>query len=179
MKKVLAIFLVIAMIASMSTIAFAADSGSANAESATVGGVSSVPVYGTYVIGDRTDMYRVKVIWGSMSFIYTEAAEVWNTETHKWETSDIGAWAPETVDANKVELANHSSKPVVIDLTFEDDVAGDGTLTGTWDVSTIELDACSEYGDAPSDIAALKLEGKFTNKVADHIKIGLVTATIN
>jgi hypothetical protein len=179
MKKVLAILMAIVMIASMSTVTFAADSGSANAESASALGASSVPVYGTYQIGDRTDMYKVEVVWGSMNFIYTEAAEAWNPSTHMWETSEIGVWAPENVGDNRVDLYNHSSKPVVIDLTFEDDVVGDGDLTGTWSIDSIALDACSELGDAPSDFATLSLSGKYTNKGAERIKIGLVTATIN
>ena len=179
MKKVLAILLAIALIASMSTVAFAADSGSANAESASAAGSSSVPVYATYKVGDRTDMYKVEVVWGSMNFVYTEAAEVWNTQTHMWETSEIGVWTPETAEANDVYLANHSSQPVAIELSFQDDVAGDGDIQGTWDVETIELGACSEYGDAPSEIAELSLEGKYTNKGAEKVKLGLVTATIN
>jgi hypothetical protein len=180
MKKVLSIVLAIVMIASMATVAFAATGSMGDVASTTATGNSDHPVYGTYTIGDRTDMYRVTVAWGSMEFIYTEAAEVWNTEDYTWDTAEIGTWAPAATDANKVELTNHSSKDVTVALSFEDKADAD-TLTGNFDKATIVLDAVVGEGDdavVDSDSALLSLTGDFNDEAAQKAEIGTVKAVI-
>ncbi len=182
MKKVLSIVLAIAMIATMSVVAFAADTGSANAESATAAGSSTAEVKGTYATGTRTDMYKVDVAWGALTYTYTEAAEVWNVETHTWDlqTEDaVGVWAATVAGtSDKVTVTNHSSKDVTVSLAFADDVEDDGTISGTWSVSSIALDACAEQGTPDTDSATLTISGKYLDEDASAAKIGTVTATI-
>jgi hypothetical protein len=178
MKKVLSIVLAIVMIASMATVAFA---NSMVAENAAATGNSEAPVYGTYEIGDRTDMYKVDVAWGSMEFIYTEAAEKWNTTTHTWDTAEIGTWAPAATDANKVALTNHSSKDVTVALAFVDDADDEATIVGNFDKASIVLDAVAGEGASAvvdSDSALLSLEGDYNVEDAVKAEIGTVTATI-
>ncbi len=180
MKKVLSIVLAIAMIASMATVAFAA-TGSMAGETPTATGSSSTDVLGSYVVGTRTDMYKVDVTWGSMKFNYTEAAEVWNTTTHTWDLTDdeaVGVWTPAAAGANKVDVANHSSKPVSIALAFVDNGEDADVITGVWTEATIALAACEEGGEAVPGSATLALSGKLTDEAAADAVIGTVTATI-
>ncbi len=182
MKKVLSIVLAIAMIATMSAVAFAAnETGSFAGEEANATATSNHEVFGIYATGARTDMYKVDISWGSMIFTYTEAAEVWNTTDHTWDlTADdaVGVWTCEA-GANKVDLANHSSKPVSVVLDFEDDVDADGDITGTWTNATVDLAACEEGGEAVPGSATLALTGKYLNEAGiATTKIGTVTAEI-
>ena len=180
MKKVLSIVLAIAMIASMATVAFA---NSMVGENAAATGNSEAPVYGTYTINDenRTDMFKVEVLWGSMEFTYTEAAEQWNTTEHTWDTAEVGTWAPAATDANKVILKNHSSEGVTVGLAFTDDVDDEATIVGTFDKASIALDAVAGEGTAAvvdEDAALLSLVGDYNDEEAVKVEIGTVTATI-
>lgn len=160
------------------------DTGSANNDSNGAAGSSSVDVKGTYAIGERTDMYRVIVNWGSMVFTYTEADETWDPADHAWELDDetaVGTWTPaEDGVSNKVSFINHSSQPVTITLGFSDSLAED-TITGTWSAETVSLDAVSGLGNEAvmdEDAATLALSGKLTDETLNNTVIGTVTATI-
>lgn len=183
MKKVLSIVLAIAMIASMSAVAFAAnETGSFAGEAATATATSNHEVFGTYATGARTDMYKVDIVWGSMKFTYTESAETWNTTDHTWDLNDdaaVGVWTPAAEGANKVDLENHSSKPVSVALAFADNDEDADVITGTWTNATVALEAPAEGADeGVKGSATLALEGKFTDEDATDVVIGTVTATI-
>lgn len=157
-------------------------SGSANADSTTADGYSEMGAYATYAVGDRTDMYRVEVNWGDMTFVYTEADETWDPEAHMWQATEIGVWAPSATDTNKVELKNHSSLPVIVSLSFEDEAGDTDVITGTFDKESISLDAVVGEGTGAVvdvDVAYLSLEGKFTNESDQPVTLGSVTASIN
>lgn len=183
MKKVLSIVLAIAMIATMSAVAFAAnETGSMKEEATTATASSDHEVFGTYATGARTDMYKVDILWGSMKFTYTESAETWNTEDHTWDLNAqdaVGTWAPAAEGANKVDLENHSSQGVSVALAFVDNGEDADVITGTWTNATVTLAAPAEGADeGVKGSATLALEGKLTNEEAADTVIGTVTATI-
>jgi hypothetical protein len=159
-----------------------AGTGSANADSTTADGYSEMGAYATYTVGDRTDMYRVDVNWGEMTFTYTEAAEIWDPVAHEWKTSETGVWAPSAEGANKVELTNHSSEGVTVALAFTDKADDADVIVGEFDKPTITLDAVAGEGASAivdSDSALLTLTGKFTDELTQKAVLGNVTATIN
>ncbi len=160
------------------------NTGSMAGESTGAAGSSQIDVKGIYSIGERTQMYRVVIDWGSMTFTYTEADETWNPGTHAWELDDenaVGTWAPaEDGVTNKIGFENHSSQPVSVTFGFEDDLAED-TITPIWSAEQLNLDAVAGLGNeavVDEDAVTLNLSGKFTNETAESIVIGEATATI-
>lgn len=160
------------------------NTGSMAGESTGATGYSETVVMGTYAIGDRTNMYRVVVSWGSMEFTYTEADETWDPADHAWELDDetaVGIWTPaEDGVSNKISFVNHSSQPVTITFDFEDQLTED-TITATWSAEELTLDAVAGLGNAAvvdEDAVTMGLSGKFTNEAANSAVIGEATATI-
>ncbi len=120
MKKVLSIVLAIAMIASMSAVAFAADI------TALPDANTKIEVTGAYS-DEQTDVpnYKVVLTWDALAAItFTDANEnEWNVETHKWDVTEGGSWSAEEV-ALTVNIENHSCVDVKVSLGYEDAAGG-------------------------------------------------------
>ncbi|MBR2013679.1 MAG: hypothetical protein IJ995_05645 [Clostridia bacterium] len=182
MKKVLSIVLAIAMIATMSAVAFA--------ETVTFGGetgVAEIPeggfvkegivVAGTYNGTGLVDMYKVDVEWPAFTYTFS-SGKTWNPVDYTWDLTGNGTWVDKDV-AKEITITNHSSAAIKVaaeyeglegtDFTFEID--DEGVIAGA---SKGEY----EVGEAVEGvIAATFVPGEYT--IADDVdSIGTITVTI-
>lgn len=111
MKKMIAMLLAIVMVCALSVSVFAADITTAN-------GTDSATVYGTYVAGAQAPEYHVNVTWGTMKFVYTDNAETWDEENHKWVSSGDAAWTLAEGATNTIKITSNSSAEVTATLGF-------------------------------------------------------------
>ena len=115
MKRFVTILLVLAVLASMGSIAYAegSDSGS---KSLSVNSSSSenVGVTGKFEAAEAPDpKYCVNITWQSMMFKYNlEPHRIWNSETHKWEGGYMLVDSGEEASSRMVTVENRSNAVV-------------------------------------------------------------------
>lgn len=108
MKKLIAILLAVALMATLSVTAFAANEHKGVSE-----GSHSIGVNGKYNDGDEAaPTVSVDITWGAMEFTYSAGGKTWHPESHT-ETTDNGTW---TANGNNITVTNHSN--VGITATF-------------------------------------------------------------
>lgn len=182
MKKVLSIVLVIAMIATMSVVAFA--------EKVTFGGDNGVTaiddtfkkegivVSGTYNNTDLIDMYKVDVEWPAFAYTFN-TGKTWNPKTYTWDLSGAGTWVGADV-AKEIKITNHSSAAIKAAASYS---GAEGTDFDFVSSTTDGVIAGASKGDnktgAPVEgkIAATFVPGQY--KIADDVaSIGTITITI-
>ena len=91
MKKLFTILLAVAMLASMSVTAFAADD-----TVTTDGGSKDISVNAKYVDGVSTpDVISADIEWGAMEFTYSVGGvKVWDAQNHQYTVTDAtGGWS--------------------------------------------------------------------------------------
>lgn len=182
MKKVLSIVLAIAMIATMSAVAFA--------ESVTFGGetgVAEIPEggfvkEGIVVAGDYNgtglvDMYKVDVEWPAFTYVFS-SGKTWNPVDYTWDLTGNGTWVDANV-AKEIEITNHSSAAIKVaaeyagpegtDFNFE--IADEGVIAGA---------SKGEYETGAAVAGVIKATfapGAYT--IADDVaELGTITVTI-
>ena len=162
MKKVLSIVLAIAMIATMSAVAFAAEITAAD-------GSTTFDVNGKYVAVADTDNYKVDVTWSNPEFVYSDAGTHWDVENHVWVTDTAAKWDGE----GTITLLNHSSKGVTATATYaangnasDMDFSGAAVLTA-WDAET----------EADAGTITCTMKGTIEN--TEVAKIGTITVTLS
>lgn len=134
-------------------------------------------VVGTYQSAVAPDtVYSVDIEWGSMSFTYTEAQEVWDPTKLKY-VSGGGEWSC-AEGANAVTVTNHSNATVIADVEFypldgHSDIAYKITSDpeGSNLQNSLELPTADSYNDGVNDIAAGAREGT----LYFHITSGVLT----
>lgn len=180
MKKMIAMLLAIVMVCALSVSAFAADITTSN-------GTDSATVYGTYVAGAQAPKYVVSVSWGSMKFVYTDNAQVWNEEDHKWEANGGAGWALADEATNYIKITNDSSAAVVATLSFApaaNYTSGAGAFTMVTEDVTFEDNAFT-LPVAAADTAATEYELSFVpttalaNTVTTEAAIGTITVELS
>ncbi|MBQ9953039.1 MAG: hypothetical protein IJO92_01740 [Clostridia bacterium] len=141
MKKVLSIVLAIAMIATMSAVAFAGEA----VINAVPDETTEIPVTATYAQGDRIDTYKVTISWEDFTYSFG-STETWNPTTHNWDlTAGAGEW---TIEEKDITITNDSNKAVTASAAYEgegtldfgeaatvaawNETAGTATLSATW-----------------------------------------------
>ncbi len=178
MKKLFAIIISVAMLATMSVTAFAADgNGSVN----TAGGSQNIDITANFNQGvEQAAVYKVDVEWGSMEFTYTEpSAGVWNPETHQYEGKVYqGFWSHEA-DSNKITVTNHSNAEVTVNFAVElpSGIYGNFTNVDNETITSLSL-ASAEYTavtEAPTAVAYFNVTGGMINIPG---KLGTITITI-
>lgn len=116
MKKLLSILMALAMIASLSTTAFATDTWTNDGETNSY----SSDVEATYE-QEVIDNYKVVVTWGALEFTYTDTPLVWDTDSLQWvedEAFDVETgWTVDVEGGDIITIANSSSKAV--EISFE------------------------------------------------------------
>lgn len=116
MKKLLSILMALAMIASLSTTAFAADTWE-NGEGET--DTFSSDVNATYE-QETVDVYKVVVEWGELNFTYTDTPVIWDTTTYKWvedtESDVVTGWSVDDKGGDIITVSNCSSLPVNVEF---------------------------------------------------------------
>ncbi len=185
MRKVFTIVLALILAMGLSTSSFAATSPQTITNLEDGAQTVEIGVTGTYVGSNSTrEVYSVDVEWGAMSFTYSDGSStIWNPKTHTYETLSNVGW---TADGNTVTVTNHSSLPVNVEFSFEKNVYmdADSTYTGKFtepnnentEIKTVQLaraTAGTEQSNAPNKIAALKLEGTFSDAHKDEMSTNL------
>ena len=174
MKKLISIFLVLALLICMNTTSFAAEIGVRE-------GSTSKDVKGTYVPGgDTATIYSVDVAWGSMEFTYTDTfIGVWNPDLHEYEGRIEAAWSCDT-DANKLTVTNHSNTSVYVSLEYTPGKDFDG-ISGNFSKEHFSLATAEGVTreNAPTENSLLTLSGALGYGSGEPAVIGFVTVALN
>lgn len=177
MKKKLALVLTLAMVFSLAPLSAYADTITG------VGGTATHDVKATYVAGSSggagTPVYSVDIVWGDMAFTYTEEAGVWNPATHETTGAGGGIWKVNTEGGNTIKVTNHSNAAVTAKFSYAA-AAGYGDISGSFDKATLNLATAvgTTVGNAPSDSAALTLDGVLDSSTPANTTIGTITVTL-
>ena len=155
MKKVLSIVLAIAMIASMSVVAFAAAGNTtidAKSDSA-----ASIPVNGVYAGDGMVPTWKIDIAWDDFTYTYT-SGKVWNPTTYTWDLDGEGTWA---ISAKKINFTNHSADAINVSAEY----TGKGKFT---------------FADGGVIAGAAVLDGADYDEYATgESKTGYITATFD
>ncbi len=137
MKKLFATLLAVAMLASLSVTAFAAENTGATP--------TEITVNGTYTPGAMADeKISVDIAWDAMDFTYTGASQgTWNPVTHTYDGATEGSWSDNTP---AITVTNHSN--VAINATLDFTPAVDGVVGTFTEVSGTENDNILELATA-------------------------------
>lgn len=178
MKKKLALVLTLAMVFSLAPL-----SAYANDTITGVGGTASCDVKATYVDGTSGGaggtVYSVVIDWGDMAFTYTAAAGKWDPATHTTTGADGGVWSVNNTDGNKIKVTNHSNAEITANFSYTAAVGYEG-ITGRFDRTSLTLQSAvgTTVSNAPSDSAALTLDGALASTATASTKIGTITVTL-
>jgi len=176
MRKLFAILLTVAMLATMSMTAFAAEGSDLNnkAEDAV-----SITLTGKYQAGSAAEVVSVDVAWGAMEFTYTEAGVKWDPSQHKEVADGEAKW---TADGNNITVTNHSNVKITAGFTFSSSVV-DGKFynaaeNGT-EKNSITLERAEENSalDSQRDTVYFVVESGTISD--DNNALGTITVTIN
>ena len=173
MKKLFATLLAVAMLASVSVTAFAAETNNGTQD-------TEITVNGTYTPGTTADeIISADIAWDAMDFTYTGASQgTWNPVTHAYEGAIEGGWSDNTP---AITVTNHSNVAVNATLGFTANVTGVvGTFTeasGTENDNVIELATAegTTVATAPTATANFGISGAAID--ADKA-LGTITVTI-
>ena len=172
MKKIFAILLTVAMLATMSVTAFAAEN---------TGGDTTINVKGTYVGAQGAgEKISVDIAWEGMEFTYTDgAAGEWLPGEHKYADDAEGSWS---TNKGTITVTNHSNVAVTATLSFTTAVNGViGTFTETSgtandNVLTLATAVDTEVANAPAATAEFAISGAAITETKDEL--GTITVTI-
>jgi len=180
MRKLFAILLAVAMMATMSMTAFAAE-GSENIN--TNNGSVTIDIAATYNEGQAaSEVISVDVKWGAMTFEYTAAsAGTWNPDTHKYDGVAEAKW---TASGNTITVTNHSNTAVDAQFVYtkseQTQVTGKlSAVSGTFENNTLSLASAENTAvtAAPSGEVKLELSGDLEKELTGTT-VGTVTITI-
>lgn len=172
MKKLIAFFLAVMMIASMSVTVFAEANVGTDGDSATinVGGNfrSTGAIYKTI---------SVDIQWEDMTFVYlkTSAGE-WDPTTHEYVGGVEGEWSSEK---RTITITNHSDTELTANLFFEQLVDVTGVFSSTGEMSSLlELDSAvgTSRDEAPSVSEEFGIIGG--EPLDENTSIGMITVYI-
>ena len=173
MKKLFATLLAVAMLASVSVTAFAAETNHGTQD-------TEITVNGSYVSGAAgSSVISVDIEWEAMNFTYSATSEgTWNPATHAYDGQTEGGWSDNTP---AITVTNHSNVAVNATLGFTADVTGVvGTFTeasGTENDNILNLATAegTEVANAPTATANFGISGAAID--ADKT-LGTITVTI-
>lgn len=124
MKKLFAILLAVAMMATMAVSVFAENNGQITQNN----GVQNIAVSGSYKPGAAADdRISVDVSWEGMTFTYTEDQAVYSPESH--QTTKTGSW---NQNKGSITLTNHSNVGIDATFSFTQAQLEGTTITGTF-----------------------------------------------
>ena len=168
MKKIVSVFLIIALAVSL----FAYSVGAVD-----VGGSSSTDVY-IKLDGMVTNKYSIDITFGDMVFVYG-ANSVWDTELHDYVVSPEAEWNPETTGGNLVTITNHSDLPISYATSFEDVSRNYGNLTLSASAPTGVIEKCPvKAAVIPSVDFRVSLEGLPTSLTNEKVALAKIVVTI-
>ena len=173
MKKLFATLLAVAMLASVSVTAFAAETNNGTQD-------TEITVNGSFVSGTAgSSVISVDIAWDAMDFTYTAASQgTWNPATHAYDGATSGGWSDNTPS---ITVKNHSNVAVNATLGFTANVTGVvGTFTeasGTENDNILNLATAegTTLENAPTATANFGISGAAID--ADQ-KLGTITVSI-
>ena len=169
MKKLLSLLLTLAMVASLTTNAFAADQEGVVAGSygkdVTGIGVAGTNGYGT--------IFSVDISWTNMSFTYHAAKEpVWEPESHSYSELVAAYWEGE----GTIEVTNHSNVRISVTPAYTP-AEGYSATSMNFDTNLLSV-ASAEIGQAQTGAIVVTPSGSLP-AMEEAETIGRITVTID
>lgn len=172
MKKTISITMAFALVATLSTAAFAAVADDADIK-------KDIGVNAKYVEDIKTSKtISADVVWGEMEFTYSvNGTKTWNAKTHEY---DIDAKCEWSAKGNDISVTNHSNTDIDVDFTYEPlDKYSFVKGEFTYDEVTIPTAENKAVDDEILTISTdLTLSGGLSSDVTDLTKVGNVAVTI-
>ena len=111
MKRFITIILALTMLASVGSVAYAADEGSGSKTLTTDGASETISVSGKFQkTEDPNPVYSVKVEWESLKFTCTVNGKlIWNPSDHSYTNDRTVAWVKPSADEIKLNPNNDKS----------------------------------------------------------------------
>ncbi len=172
MKKTISITMAFALVATLSTAAFAAVADDADIK-------KDIGVNAKYVEDIKTSKtISADVVWGEMEFTYSvNGTKTWNAKTHEYDIDTKGEWSAK---GNDISVTNHSNTDIDVDFTYEPlDKYSFVKGEFTYDEVTIPTAENKAVDDEILTISTdLTLSGGLSSDVTDLTKVGNVAVTI-
>ena len=173
MKKILSLFLILAMIMGFTVTVYAA-------EGITSGGTDSSEVKGTYSSEAAVTVYSVDIVWNGLEFTYNGAFEGnWNPETHEYEDATAAGWA---AGNGTITVINHSNTAITATPSYTantgDESAGMNFSSSALTVATADNGVDGAAGSAVQGEIIVTPTGSLPEGTEDAV-IGTITITIN
>lgn len=172
MKKTISITMAFALVATLSTAAFAAAADDADIK-------KDIGVNAKYVEDIKTSKtISADVVWGEMEFTYSvNGTKTWNAKTHEYDIDTKGEWSAK---GNDISVTNHSNAAIDVDFTYQplDEYSVvKGTFTNDeFTIPTAEGKAVNDESLTVS--TALTLSGELSSDVTALTKVGNVAVNI-
>ena len=169
MKKILAIFVAVALIATLCATVVSADGL----------GDSSADIYiKVDDEGATIHKYSVDIEFGDMHFIYGASA-VWDSEKHDYYVSEDAAWAPQAEGSDKIRIINHSDLPIQYSTGFENISEKYGVIALAANPASGEIERCPiQAVSAPVQTLTVSLTGTPEIFTEDFVSLAKVIVTI-
>ena len=108
MKKTISIVMALALVATLSTAAFAAAADDADIK-------KDIGVNAKYVEDIKTSKtISADVVWGEMEFTYSvNGTKTWNAKTHEYDIDTKCEWSAK---GNDISVTNHSNAAIDVDF---------------------------------------------------------------
>ena len=172
MKKTISITMAFALVATLSTAAFAAVADDADIK-------KDIGVNAKYVEDIKTSKtISADVVWGEMEFTYSvNGTKTWNAKTHEYDIDTQCEWSAK---GNDISVTNHSNTDIDVDFTYEPlDKYSFVKGEFTYDEVTIPTAENKAVDDEILTISSdLTLSGGLSSDVTDLTKVGNVAVTI-
>ena len=188
MKKFLTMFLILAMVLSLSFTALAVDATYEN-ETWTPNGGNTQDV--TVEVTDVTSADEVRyvvVAWESMEFTYNKGSEgTWNTTTHSYDNVVGADWED---DSATITVTSHSNVEVTASATFDGSAISTNfgvtaTITGNGSIATADAEQYRTDADndgkldAPTTTFTVTVTGAPDENYAEDANVvGTITISI-
>ena len=172
MKKTISITMAFALVATLSTAAFAAVADDADIK-------KDIGVNAKYVEDIKTSKtISADVVWGEMEFTYSvNGTKTWNAKTHEYDIDTKCEWSAK---GNDISVTNNSNTDIDVDFTYEPlDKYSFVKGEFTYDEVTIPTAENKAVDDEILTISTdLTLSGGLSSDVTDLTKVGNVAVTI-
>lgn len=172
MKKTISITMAFALVATLSTAAFAAVADDADIK-------KDIGVNAKYVEDIKTSKtISADVVWGEMEFTYSvNGTKTWNAKTHEYDIDTKCEWSAK---GNDISVTNYSNTDIDVDFTYEPlDKYSFVKGEFTYDEVTIPTAENKAVDDEILTISTdLTLSGGLSSDVTDLTKVGNVAVTI-
>lgn len=168
MKKIISLFLVLAMTMSLSVTVFAVGNGES----------SSTDVKATYNSGaDAGKIYSVDISWAGMSFTYTDADTMWDPQTHTYAPTSQPYWSE-----GVITVTNHSNDAVTASASYTAEAHYEEIAmtfsSASVTVATADNGVDGAAGTPVTETITVKPGGALGEGVTD-VKIGTITIAIS